>query len=394
MIPLPDDIDIRPAPGGSMPRQRLFLGAWGGDAWGDVLPTMLVVEAIGTNDTADVVYAIGHSPWVPNSPQSTRARGRFEGHELLVDFGTARTRWRLLADGRLFGRYEGGGMVSYCVLRRIEGGIDAIRAAAADTGARCHGRAIDIPMTDPDSGAPIGLKATYTPSPQIQCPPLVLINHGSADGTPREEIASRVIRHGQLSRFFVGLGWAVLEPMRRGRGGSGGRYVEQDFDHAPTVDSSEAELAAGLADLRAAMDFVRSWPEVDGRRVLLAGQSRGGFLATMYEAAHPGEALGVLDFAGGWWSEAWERDHLGGGWQTGRFATAGATSRALSLWLYGTIDDYYGPDIVESWHRAYAAAGARTALRLFETPKDSGHHIVAMPGFWEADATAFVASLS
>ena len=68
MIPLPDDLAIRPAAGGSMPRQRLFLGAWGGDAWGDILPTMLVVEDIGRDDSATVVYAIGESPWVPGPP--------------------------------------------------------------------------------------------------------------------------------------------------------------------------------------------------------------------------------------------------------------------------------------------------------------------------------------
>ena len=376
-----------------MPRQRLFLGAWGGDAWGDVLPTMLVVERIGTDDTAGVVYAIGHSPWVPGSPQSTRARGRFDGHDLLVDFGMARTRWRLLADGRLFGRYEGDGMASYCVLRRIEGGVGAIRSAAADTDARCHGRMIDIPVLDPDTDASIVLKATYTPGPQIRPPPLVLINHGSADGTPRGEIASRVIRHGQLSRFFVGLGWAVLEPMRRGRGGSGGRHVEQDFDNVPTMESSEAELAAGLADLRATMAFARAWPEVDGHRILLAGQSRGGFLATMHAAAHPGEAIGVLDFAGGWWSEDYERDHLGGRWQAERFAIAGATTKTPSLWLYGTTDDYYGVDMVRTWHRAFVDAGARSELRLYETPKDAGHHVARMPGFWERDVTRFVEGL-
>ena len=59
--------------------------------------------------------------------------------------------------------------------------------------------------------------------------------------------------------------------------------------------------AAPVEDLDSAIAYGRTLLGVMPGKVLLAGQSRGGFLAMHYAGLKPGEVLGVVNFSGGWY---------------------------------------------------------------------------------------------
>lgn len=107
--------------------------------------------------------------------------------------------------------------------------------------------------------------------------PLAVLNHGSSDGVdPRAAITMEC-----EARWLRDQGYAVLVPMRPGRGASDGVYGEASC--CDLVTGAPRDCSAGLAqaveDLRTAIDFGLRQSGVRPGPVLLMGQSRGGFLS-------------------------------------------------------------------------------------------------------------------
>jgi dipeptidyl aminopeptidase/acylaminoacyl peptidase len=113
------------------------------------------------------------------------------------------------------------------------------------------GATIRIPMTEPGSGGKrIMLEATLY-RPEAEGPhPVLLFNHGSTGGGT--VAPSITIRPSRQAQFFVERGFAVLAPMRRGRGASDGASEEYEGTCALEV------LSAGFARAIQDVDFARS----------------------------------------------------------------------------------------------------------------------------------------
>jgi pimeloyl-ACP methyl ester carboxylesterase len=252
-------------------------------------------------------------------------------------------------------------------------------------------RMVDIPMIDPESGQPITLKATYYPPAVAGRAPLLLMNHG--DVTPGYE--QLVLRYGELARLFVSRGWAVLEIMRRGAGGSGGTLLpELRSDSPPTVAYGDRRMAADIADVDAVLADVRTWPNIDPTHILLGGFSRGGMVALEYLAARPDAAIGALNFSGSVWAESVERDAVQGRYTGDRLARAGASIRKPTLWLYADNDPYQSEAIIRRRFDGYRAAGGTGDLRIYSGIPRDGHDLVNRPAFWEAAVLDFLRRLS
>ena len=116
-----------------------------------------------------------------------------------------------------------------------------------------------IPMTDHDSAGAayeLHLEATlYRPS-KPEPFPVLLFNHGSTGGMRR--LPTKTLRYPSVAQFFVERGFAVMIPMRRGRGASEGEYGELS-GCTPVVLSGGVER--GIADVEPALTFLRkqSW---------------------------------------------------------------------------------------------------------------------------------------
>jgi dienelactone hydrolase len=221
----------------------------------------------------------------------------------------------------------------------------------------------------------------------------VVFSHGSTG--PGAISPRQILRYEIQAHYFLARGFAFLAPMRRGRGASEGDYVE-GYDRDP-LRLAEG-LRHGLDDLAAAVGHMREGHGIDGRRILVAGQSRGGLLGVAYAGRHPAGVVGSINFAGGWIGDPGgiPLDTVAGSdFNRDAFVQAGmAGGGPPSLWLYAENDSYYSPAAIRRWQDGYAAAGGEVQLYLFP-PLDGedGHRLLDRPELWGSAVDAFLHQL-
>jgi pimeloyl-ACP methyl ester carboxylesterase len=106
-------------------------------------------------------------------------------------------------------------------------------------------------------------------SAKAPLPAVVLI--GDAGPTDRDELLAGIPVLGQLAGALADAGFVVLRYDKRGIGQSGGR-------------AENVTLADYAEDARAAVKFLTSRKDVDGKRIALAGHGEGGLVALMAAA--------------------------------------------------------------------------------------------------------------
>ena len=125
----------------------------------------------------------------------------------------------------------------------------------------------------------------------------VILNHGvSASARERARESSDLLIN--AAAVFARRGYAVVMPLRRGFGATGGEMAE-DPGSCSNPDYRTAESNAA-DDVMAAYDYARALPYVDGDRMILAGQSAGGMVALFTAGTRMPPGLeAVLAFAAG-----------------------------------------------------------------------------------------------
>jgi len=271
--------------------------------------------------------------------------------------------------------------------------------AAAWDGTACRRFAtrstVRAPTPFVENGFGIELEVVlYTP-PGAGPFPTVMFNHGSTGNGSDPSLFTITFTSETVARFFAERGWLVAFPQRRGRGASDGLY-DEGFTANRSGYSCEAAIAlAGatraLADLDAAVDFLRGRVEVDTTRMLAAGTSRGGILAIAHIARRPEVYLGAVNFVGGWLGEG-----------CGDFASVnrmlfeqGAAFQGPSIWLYAANDSFYSLGHSQANFAAFTAAGGLGEFRTYTRAAGlNGHFLINDPGLWGADLAAWLGSLS
>lgn len=192
--------------------------------------------------------------------------------------------------------------------------------------------------------------------------PIVVLSHGS----PRQAEDRRAQGRQRLvdqSERFVAMGFAVLVPTRRGYGASGGEWAE-GYGSCADPDYYAAGLETAR-DMRAAVDAVRREPWADARRVVLAGQSAGGFGSVAASATAFEGLLGVVNFAGGRGSQRSDEVCVEAR-LVEAMARYGGAARVPELWIYSANDRYFGPSLARRMHRAFVQSGG--AAEFVEAP--------------------------
>ncbi|MDH4198383.1 MAG: alpha/beta fold hydrolase, partial [Candidatus Aminicenantes bacterium] len=88
-----------------------------------------------------------------------------------------------------------------------------------------------------------------------------------------------------IGEAFLAKGYAVLFLEKKGVNESGGHWAKQSFyDRA--------------ADVRAAIEFLRARPDIDGQRIGVCGHSQGGWIAQLAAAEYPADVAFVVCLAG------------------------------------------------------------------------------------------------
>ena len=121
--------------------------------------------------------------------------------------------------------------------------------------------------------------------------PVVIYNHGSRDG---RESAS--VPYQYIGKMLTRAGYVVLVPERRGYGKSDGSTWRQDVGN----DQSRlmTRLQAEADDVLAAIDYLRTVPSADTKRIGIMGWSFGG-IVTMLAASRSSAFVAAVDQAGG-----------------------------------------------------------------------------------------------
>jgi dienelactone hydrolase len=192
---------------------------------------------------------------------------------------------------------------------------------------------------------------------------LVVINHGKSPFAAQRAALQPASCGAEHVRWFLERGFAVLLPVRRGYGESGGAMAE-----AYPACSAPRDYAAGALeaarDIRAAIDYGTGLPGVQADRVVVVGQSAGGLGTIALSSTNDARVAALVNMAGGDGgrlnqvaNNVCQPDAL-----VAAMARFGASARAPMLWVYTANDSYFGPDLAASMHRAYVAAGGRAEL--------------------------------
>jgi dienelactone hydrolase len=222
----------------------------------------------------------------------------------------------------------------------------------------------------------------------------VVMNHGR-DGNQRANPAR--YRYSDVARYWLRRGVAVFVPTRLGYGDSG---MEQDPEFTGACDKKDYDSAAMATNVQtlATVDFAIKQPWVDANKVILMGQSMGGFATVVAMGAkHPGVIAGI-NFSGGGGGDPVTRKANPCGYHrlAGTFEKAGKTNGGSTpmLWLYAENDLFWGPDIPRKWHAAYTNAGGKADFAPFGPVGTDGHSLLAkgMP-LWRPVLDKFISPL-
>lgn len=227
----------------------------------------------------------------------------------------------------------------------------------------------------------ISLEATLF-KPQGAGPfPLAIINHGKAFGDPKFQARFRPL---SAARYFLQRGYVVLAPMRQGFSKSQGSYVGAGCN----VESNGRTQAE---DVLAALSFIGTESYVDKDRVVVLGQSHGGWTTLAFGASSPPPGVrGLVNFAGGL------RQENCAGWQhTLVRAAAGLAhdTRLPSLWFYGDNDSFFQPFIWQGMHQAYVDAGVNARLVAFGQFSGDAHAMFGSrdgEAIWQPELNRFL----
>lgn len=232
----------------------------------------------------------------------------------------------------------------------------------------------------------INLSATIYRLNVDQKSPLVVLNHGTPRN-PKERKSNIKMR--DQSAVFVQKGFVAVVAMRRGYGNSEGEWVES----SGKCDNSDYDSVAKevVKDIHAVVAYMKRKPYVDATRILMVGQSTGGFSSLAYASAHSNELAGVINFAGGKGSmkpyEVCSPERL-----IATMGHFGETAKIPTLWIYSEKDDFFPPPLPQKMFQAYKSKGGEGKLLVLTSEQTPYGHNLFYRGItmWEPIVDEFL----
>ena len=253
-------------------------------------------------------------------------------------------------------------LVAGCATASTPGGLDAtLREAVHSVPVAGTGSSIVVTSFRPPGDGPF---------------PWIVLSHGTA--TTAE--ANRAIgRYRPLApiREWVRRGYAVIVPVRRGYGASGGEHFEDSYGSCARPDFKRAGEGAAL-DLLATVAWAKTARDLDGARWLLVGQSAGGFASIYAAAKRPAGLVAVLAFAPGRGGDPEKRpgEPCASDRMAELFASIAPGVPVPVLWFYAENDQYIGTRVQKLWFESFRSAGGRGELVVIPPfPERLGHGV-------------------
>jgi dienelactone hydrolase len=227
-----------------------------------------------------------------------------------------------------------------------------------------------IPVPDADGSTERLLEALlYRPAGEGRRP-LVIISHGSPRRV-QDRAGMQPDWAERAAEFFVAQGFAVLAPMRRGYRRSPGDADDLAKGPCSNPDYTDAGMRVGR-QIAAIARYMQRQGFVEANRIVLAGQSAGGFASLAAARENPEGVIAVINFAGGRGSRA-DNDVCGEAKLVEAMGHFGQGTRVPSIWLYSENDLFFRPELARRMHASYALGGARTTLHILGAYGADGH---------------------
>jgi len=208
--------------------------------------------------------------------------------------------------------------------------------------------------------------------------PAMVFHHGSTGRGQNSSVYRRTVAPAVVADYCVARGWMILFPQRRGRGKSGGAYGEglaaDGSGYACDVDRAIAGFERAVEDVDAVVTHLRDRTDVDRRRLVIGGVSRGGILSVAYAGMRPGSFHGAINFSGGWLGQGCPNYEIVNPMLFQRGASAGIPT----LWLHGSHDRYYGIGHCRQNFERFRSAGGEG--KFIAAPM--GHALLFKPALW------------
>jgi dienelactone hydrolase len=242
-------------------------------------------------------------------------------------------------------------------------------------------------MLPGDPARPVQLEVTLL-KPEGAGPfPLAVLNHGAAQHgqTPRD--VPRYV-YTFSAYYFLSRGYAVAMPMMRGFAASGGKLPNTGCDVVGLGYADARDIAAVIADLR-------QEPDLDTSRIVVGGQSFGGWNTLALGAMRPKRVVGLVNFVGGVRSSGCDGGNLAAGDRAlvAGMSAFGARTRIPSIWFYGDNDSIFPVPVWQAMDRAYTKAGGPAALVPFGRFMSDSHQLLSfgegLP-LWTGKVDAFL----
>jgi len=220
--------------------------------------------------------------------------------------------------------------------------------------------------------------------------PVVIYNHGARTGRPRRPVPNEYI-----GRLLTRAGYAVLIPERRGYGDSDGPTLAEAIG-GDWGQRYLARMEAETDDVLAAVDYLRTLPFADTKRIGIMGFSGGG-IATMFAIRRSTAFTVAINQAGG-----------AGVWDISaemRGALIAAAEKATTPTLLMVAQNDRSTDSITTLGEIFKKRGVPHRVIVYEpfTPQQvswpgefntaPGHEVFRAQGMhvWEKDVIEFLA---
>jgi dienelactone hydrolase len=211
--------------------------------------------------------------------------------------------------------------------------------------------------------------------------PLAVMNHGATNASDTNR--GERYRFTVSAYYFLSRGYAVALPMMRGFAGSGGRLFRDRCNLAEVAETNSRDISAVIADLARR-------PDIDGTRIVVAGQSFGGWNTLGVGTAPPPGVRGLVAFNPALRSSDCQTQDSS---MAAAAAQLGARTRLASLWFFGDNDTVMPVPTWRAMFEAYTRAGGRAELVDVGPYKNDSHQFLSFPEslpLWAPKVDAFL----
>ncbi len=217
--------------------------------------------------------------------------------------------------------------------------------------------------------------------------PLAILTHGTAF-EPADRM--RVTPWGQLEQalWFARRGYVALVVVRQGYGRSTGRSDTAEGgcgNHGSFFEAGEASAD----DLRAAVKYMATQPEVDASQVISAGVSTGGFAQVALSANPPPGLKAAISFAGGRGGDG-KGDNCNLSGLISAFHEFGKHSKVPMLWLYAENDKWFPPKMSVEFDKAFRSGGGQDEFTMVPPDGEDGHGYYRHVAAWSDRVESFL----